>query len=99
MTVHSINENVTKDGRTIICEWYNTPLKEADGTVIGMLSMAQDITERQLSEQELRRKDELYRTLARNFPNGAVFLFDQDLRYTLAEGAGITALGLSKRVV
>ena len=97
--VHSINENVTKDGRTIICEWYNTPLKEADGTIIGMLSIAQDITERQLSEQELRRKDELYRTLARNFPNGAVFLFDQDLRYTIAEGAGIAALGLSKEAL
>src|ERR1700750_2476770 len=24
MNAHSINENVTKDGRTIICEWYNT---------------------------------------------------------------------------
>ncbi len=94
-TVQSVHENLTKDGRTIICEWYNTPLKEADGTVIGMLSMAQDITERIRSDKELRRKDELYRTLARNFPNGAVFLFDQDLRYTLAEGAGITALGLN----
>jgi diguanylate cyclase (GGDEF)-like protein/PAS domain S-box-containing protein len=93
--VQSVHENLTKDGRTIICEWYNTPLKEADGTVIGMLSMAQDITERIRSDKELRRKDELYRTLARNFPNGAVFLFDRDLRYTLAEGAGITALGLN----
>ena len=97
MTVHSVNENMTKDGRTIICEWFNTPLKEADGTVVGMLSMAQDITERRGREQELRRKDELYRTLARNFPNGAVFLFDQDLRYTLAEGTGITGFGLSSQ--
>jgi PAS domain S-box-containing protein/diguanylate cyclase (GGDEF)-like protein len=94
-TVHNVNENLTKDRGTIICEWYNTPLKEADGTVVGMLSMAQDITERKRAEQELRRKDEQYRTLARNFPNGAVFLFDRDLRYTLAEGAGLTALGLS----
>jgi PAS domain S-box-containing protein/diguanylate cyclase (GGDEF)-like protein len=94
-TVQSVHENLTKDGRTIICEWYNTPLKEADGTVIGMLSMVQDITERIRSDKELRRKDELYRTLARNFPNGAVFLFDRDLRYTLADGAGIAALGLN----
>jgi PAS domain S-box-containing protein/diguanylate cyclase (GGDEF)-like protein len=219
ITVYSVNENLTKDGRTITCEWYNTPLKELDGTVVGMLSMAQDITERclaekalrdseqryrtlfesnphpmwvydhqtlkflavndaavqhygysheefltmtildirlpedvpafmekvsrftsglnvvgvsrhrkkdgtlidveitshtlifsgrraevvlvndfterKLAEQELRRKDELYRTLARNFPNGAVFLFDRNLRYTLAEGSGIMALGLT----
>ena len=94
-TVHSINENLTKDGRTIICEWYNTPLQEADGTMVGMLSMAQDITERQRAEQELRRKDEQYRTLARNFPNGAVFLFDRELRYILAEGSELSTLGFS----
>jgi len=34
------------------------------------------------------KSEELYRTLARNFPNGGVVLFDQDLRYTLAEGMG-----------
>lgn len=96
MAMQSINENLTKDGRTIICEWYNTVLKDADGIVIGMLSMAQDITERSSREQELRSKDELYRTLARNFPNGAVFLFDRDLRYTLAEGTGITTFGLDR---
>jgi len=33
-TAHTINDNITKDGRTIICQWSNTPLiKEADGTV------------------------------------------------------------------
>ncbi|MGB5960574.1 MAG: EAL domain-containing protein [Coleofasciculaceae cyanobacterium] len=92
-TMHSINENITKDGRLIICEWYNTVLTD-DGTVIGMLSMAKDITQQIHSEQEIRSKDNLYRTLARNFPKGAVFLFDLDLRYTLAEGAGMSAMGL-----
>jgi len=44
-TAHSVNENTTKDGRTIICSWSNTPLKKEDGTVIGVLSMIQDVTE------------------------------------------------------
>lgn len=92
-TLHSINENITKDGRIIICEWHNTVLT-ADGAVIGMLSMAKDITQQVNSDQDLRSKDNLYRTLARNFPKGAVFLFDLDLRYTLAEGAGMAAMGL-----
>ncbi|MEA1956963.1 MAG: PAS domain S-box protein [Euryarchaeota archaeon] len=52
-TAHSVNENITKDGRTIICEWLNTPLKEADGTVVGVLSMAQDITERKRAEEHI----------------------------------------------
>ncbi|HKE59997.1 MAG TPA: PAS domain S-box protein, partial [Pyrinomonadaceae bacterium] len=39
---------------------------------------------------------QLYRTLAENFPNGAVLLFDSDLRYQLADGKGLSESGLSK---
>jgi len=51
----STNENITKDGRTILCEWYNTPLVNPDGTVIGVASLVDDITERTRAEQELLR--------------------------------------------
>ena len=39
---------------------------------------------------------QLYRTLAENFPNGAVLLFDSDLRYQLADGKGLGESGISK---
>lgn len=29
----STNENLTKDGSRIICDWYNTTLKDADGNM------------------------------------------------------------------
>ena len=59
-SAYSVNENRTKDGRTIICSWTNTPLKQPDGTVLGVMSMIQDITERKKVEEELRRyKDHL----------------------------------------
>ncbi|MGB7531702.1 MAG: PAS domain S-box protein [Halobacteriota archaeon] len=58
-TAHSVNENITKDGRTIICEWLNTPLKEADGTVVGVLSMVQDITERKRAEEKVKEAHRL----------------------------------------
>lgn len=45
------NENLTKDGRTILCEWYNTPLLGPDGKVIGVASVVDDITERRISEE------------------------------------------------
>jgi len=54
-TAHSVNENVTKEGRLVICEWYNTPLKGEDGTIGGVLSMAQDVTEQKQAMEEIRK--------------------------------------------
>jgi PAS domain S-box-containing protein len=58
--VHSTNANLTKDGREIICEWFNTPLKDHTGHVTGWAALVQDVTERSKTEAELRRlNDEL----------------------------------------
>ncbi len=52
---HHINENITKGGRSVTCEWYNTPLMNEDGQVNHILCMAQDITQRLKSDLELKR--------------------------------------------
>jgi diguanylate cyclase (GGDEF)-like protein/PAS domain S-box-containing protein len=52
----SRSKNITKDGRTILCEWYNTPLVDQDGEVIGVASLVDDITERKLSEEMIWRQ-------------------------------------------
>jgi PAS domain S-box-containing protein len=49
----SSNENVRKDGVTIQCEWYNTPLFDEDGACKGVASLAMDVTERKRAEQVL----------------------------------------------
>lgn len=36
--------------------------------------------------RELRESQHLYRTIARNFPNGTINVFDRNLRYVFAEG-------------
>ena len=48
----STNQNVCKNGSIITCEWYNTPLQDDNGELIGMASLAQDVTER-IEQQEL----------------------------------------------
>jgi PAS domain S-box-containing protein len=49
----STNENITKDGRKIDCEWFNTPLVDPDGRTIGVASLIQDVSERKQAEKEI----------------------------------------------
>jgi len=51
---HSLNENLTKDGKAIMCEWNNTSLTGEDGKVMGVMSLVQDVTERERDEETLR---------------------------------------------
>ncbi|MDZ8135222.1 MAG: AAA family ATPase [Nostoc sp. DedQUE04] len=70
---YSINENVTKDGKIIICAWYNNPLVNADGESIGVASLADDITEQQVAlrdrkvaEVQLQQKAQELETALQN---------------------------------
>ncbi len=55
----STNENLTKDGRTIICDWYNTPILGENGKVMGVMSLVEDITERKMLEEQINRSQKL----------------------------------------
>lgn len=50
------------------------------------LSAFYDVTESKQAREVLLRSEELYRILARNLPDTAVFLYDADLRYLKVEG-------------
>jgi len=65
MQSHSANENRTKDGRIIMCEWFNTPLMGTDGKFTGLIALAQDITERERADEALRRYAERLQILSR----------------------------------
>ncbi|WP_459883067.1 PAS domain-containing sensor histidine kinase [Halorubrum gandharaense] len=52
----------------------------------GLSVYFRDITERRRRQRELEESQRRYRALVDNFPNGAVALFDADLRYTVAGG-------------
>jgi two-component system cell cycle sensor histidine kinase/response regulator CckA len=59
MDAHGETDNRTKDGRIITCEWHNTPIIEADGTFAGLLSLAQEVTERRNLEHQLRQAQKM----------------------------------------
>jgi len=61
-------------------------IKGRDGELLCWQGVILDITERRLAEQELVKREKLYRTLAATIPKTAVLLFDHNFRYTLADG-------------
>lgn len=57
-------------------------------------AIMRDVSERKRNLEALTLSEARYRTLARNFPNGTVLLFDSRMRFLLAGGLGLEALGL-----
>ena len=73
-TAHSVNDNFTRDGRTIICSWTNTPLKREDNSLIGVLSMVEDITERKKAEQRFVENQQKFAALFSGNPEATVYV-------------------------
>jgi two-component system cell cycle sensor histidine kinase/response regulator CckA len=59
MQAHSINENLTKDGRKLTCEWFNTPLMDAQGKFAGLICLVQDLTERKTLEAQFQQAQKM----------------------------------------
>jgi PAS domain S-box-containing protein len=55
-----------------------------------------EIVERRQVEAALKRSEALYRGMARHFPNGAVHLYDHNLRYLVSDGQIMEAIGLTR---
>ncbi len=51
-------------------------------------------TELERKERELRESEHKYKALVQNFPNGIVAMYDNDLRFLLADGKGFEPFGL-----
>ena len=58
------NENVARDGTRLWITWRNTPIVEAEGRLVEILSTGVDTTDRKRAEEALRESEERFRDLA-----------------------------------
>jgi PAS domain S-box-containing protein len=92
---HGKHENITKNGQTIFCEWFNTPLISAKGEVTGVVSLCEDITGQKKAAAEIENL-----TAFSRFNPDALMQFNPEgaLMYS-NEAAQRLALSLGKRTV
>jgi len=88
---HSINENLTKDGRIITCEWHNTIYRDAKGRIYG-ISIALDVTDKIKMERELKESEERYRAVFTHSPI-LIAILDKEGRFVGANPAMVKSIG------
>lgn len=83
---------ICKNGQRFDALLLVSPIKDDQGQINGILTAITDISALKIAEIKVRQSEELYRTLAENFPNGMVAIFDRDLRCTLVAGEATSLL-------
>jgi PAS domain S-box-containing protein len=61
---HSVNENRTKKGNIILCEWNNSILYDDKGQIQGAMSLGLDITQQRYAQEELKKGSEKIKIFA-----------------------------------
>ncbi|HXE71424.1 MAG TPA: PAS domain S-box protein [Candidatus Nitrosotenuis sp.] len=56
---HMETENLTRDGRLLLCEWHHTPLFDTQGGFAGVMSLCRDVTERRRLQEQLRASQKM----------------------------------------
>lgn len=59
-TIGNINPIIAKDGHEVLVEWHDKTLKNKDGKIIGIVSIGQDITQREKAKESEGRYKVLF---------------------------------------
>jgi PAS domain S-box-containing protein len=94
----SINENLTKSGNIILCEWNNSIRYDSTGGVVGAISLGLDITERRQADEEIRRARDDWSNIFGSISDPAVIL-GRDHRIIEANRAAIAAIRRPKEEI
>jgi diguanylate cyclase (GGDEF)-like protein/PAS domain S-box-containing protein len=74
-----------------------SPLRDVSSEIVAAVSVGRDVTAARQAQAALARSESILRSVVRNLPNGAVLLFDRDLRYLMADGEQLlNGIGLKR---
>jgi PAS domain S-box-containing protein len=65
----------------------------------GSVGTLRDITDQKARERKLKAVNSQYQTLIESYPDGAIFLYDTDLRVVRAGGSELSEVGLSREEI
>lgn len=82
-----ISKNRTKDGRTLLCEWYNSPITDSSGKMIAATSIVRDITAEHQAQQALLLRDAEQREILDTMLDAVFTLDDNDKILTFNKAA------------
>jgi len=88
-------ENVTKDGKIIYCEWFNTALVDSSENKIGVTSLVMDTTEQKLAEEALKESRQKLSSIIDFLPD-ATFVLDNGNKVVAWNKAIEEMTGISK---
>ena len=88
-----------KDGTRLYIMSSLSVVLDENGQPMGALAVNRDITDHKRVEEALRLSEEGFRMLAENLPDSALFLYDKDLRFIIADGPEIEATGYSRETL
>ncbi|MEI8131651.1 MAG: PAS domain S-box protein [Leptolinea sp.] len=83
---------IHKNGQLIDALLLVSPIKDDLDKTTGCLYAVTDLSALKIAQNKMRQSEELYRSMADNFPNGMVALFDRDFRCTLVAGESTSLL-------
>ncbi|HYD61064.1 MAG TPA: response regulator [Noviherbaspirillum sp.] len=85
---------VRKGGAPFFAQGVTVALNSPSGRLQGFAKIFRDASAERQAIDALQESEALYRAIAANLPNGAVFLYDTALRFRLAEGSVLQHEGL-----
>jgi PAS domain S-box-containing protein len=85
----------SKTGKKKVIETRTVILRNENNEIKGLLISGEDVTNFHTIQKELQNLIYQYRTLAGNMPDTAMYLFDMDLRFIIAEGSEMKRFNLS----